>query len=121
MDNVKRYANESWVGSPRGGNYNDADDNLIKENRDKVEVLAEVSDPDQDYSYDDTAVCYLEGHGYFLVQAAGCSCDGPEDTWSVSQRFATKEEILAAIDAGEYTGCTIPDYAIEEIRQALTS
>jgi len=115
----KVYANDShWVGSPSGGS-GDADDQLIIANRDKVQILAEVSDPAQDYSYDDTAVCYLRGHGYFIIQASGCSCTGPSETWGVVKRFKTRKQVMKAIEDGEYQGYTLPEYAINDLRTQL--
>jgi hypothetical protein len=118
MSKEKVFATDSWVGSAQGGDGG-PDDSLLIQNRDQVEILAEVDDPNRDYEFDCMAVCYLKGHGYFIVQATGCSCPSPSETWTVVHRFRTKSQVMKAIEDGEYKGYTLPSYAILDLRREL--
>ena len=108
-----------WVGSGSCENAG-KDERLLIDNADKVEVLSEASDPNQDWSYDYTAICKLVGQGYFLVQTSGCSCPSPSETWSVVKRFKTKKQVLKAIEDGEYQGYTFPSYVVEDFKKDLS-
>lgn len=118
MAKVKVYAKDhSWVGSY--ATNVEADERLLCENRDKVEILAEVSDDSLSWEFDVLAVCFLRGHGYFICQASGCSCPSPSETWHVVHRFKTKRACLKAIEDGEYEGYTLPSYALADLRKEL--
>lgn len=119
MDKPKKnYASDhSWVGS-YSGNIGD-DERLLCDNASKVEILAEVSDPNQGWDFDVMAVCFLRGHGYFICQASGCSCPSPSETWGVVHRYKTKRAVMKAIEDGEYQGYTLPAYAVEDLRKEL--
>jgi hypothetical protein len=92
---------------------------LLSANRDKVEILAEVSDDSLSWEFDVMAVCYLRGHGYFICQATSCSCPSPSETWGVVKRFRTRKQVMKAIENGEYQGYTLPSYAIDDLRTQL--
>jgi hypothetical protein len=113
----KKYAKDhDWVGA---GGVSNTDEGLLSANRDKVEILAEVSDDNLSYEFDMMAICYLRGHGYFICQATGCSCPSPSETWGVVKRFRTRKQVMKAIEDGEYQGYTLPSYAVEDLRTQL--
>jgi len=117
----KKFAKDHyWVGDGGNGHSGtDSDEGLLIRNRDKVEIVAEASDQDLSYEFDELAVAYLKGYGYFICQATGCSCPSPSETWCVVKRFKTKKAVIKAIEDGEYQGYTLPDYAAEQLKADL--
>ena len=114
----KKFAKDhDWIGSY--ATSVGADEKILCDNRDKVQVLAEVDDPNQEWAFDVMAICYLRGQGYFICQASGCSCPSPSETWQVVKRFKTRKQVMKAIEDGEYQGYTLPSYAVEDLRTQL--
>ncbi len=58
------------------------DERHFVENHDRAETLAESSDPDASYDYDDYALALLDGR-YYVFNTSGCSCPSPEETWGL--------------------------------------
>jgi len=116
--NPRKLTDSDWVGAPECESRGTDEDLLIRR-RDEIEVLAEISDPDACYSYDELAVVRLPGEGYFLCQTSGCSCPSPSETWGVTGRFASVEEVVNAIKAGDYSGFTLDDWAVRGLLEDL--
>lgn len=71
------------------------EEKLLIDNRDKAELLVEVSDG-ANYEYDDWALIALNGL-YYVVNTSGCSCPDPADTWGVMSH-GDKEWIVAYLN-----------------------
>lgn len=79
-----------WVGHPECEDVGEKERILI-DNRDRLDFISGVSDPNADYSYDEYALVKLDGV-YFLCQTSGSSCPSPSETWSVFSS-GTLEEV----------------------------
>lgn len=88
---------DHWVANPACSEPSD-NDNLLIDNRDKVCLVAECSNANLSWEYDETAVVYLRDHGWFLLGTSGCSCPSPNETWG-AERFASKKALLKHIRA----------------------
>lgn len=73
------------------------DEQYFLENAGRASVVCESSDPEASYSYDDYALCELDGE-YFLFNTSGCSCPSPDETWVLVWRAQSKHAALAKID-----------------------
>ncbi len=80
---------------------------LLIDRRDDLELIAEIDDPNADYSYDSAAVVKL-GTDYYVVGTSGCSCPSPSETWGVYLGPVAKDEAVKYFAEGEYAGCTYP-------------
>ena len=96
-----------WVGHPRCERPGEKEHILI-DNRDKLDFISGVSDPDADYSYDEYAIVKLDGV-YFLCQTSGCSCPSPSETWYVYS-FGTLEEAVHPIVNGEIEDAWVQEW-----------
>jgi hypothetical protein len=80
-----------WVGHPGCESKGMHEAELIRR-RDEVEVIGEVQDVEANYSYDDYAICKLDGQ-YYLLETAGCSCPSPTETWGVNAGPCTLDQL----------------------------
>jgi hypothetical protein len=80
-----------WVAHPEGGKEHP----LVKR-RYEIEIIGGVEDKDASYSYDDFALCELDGQ-FYLLETSGCSCPSPSETWGIDIGPATLAEIKAAL------------------------
>jgi hypothetical protein len=72
-----------WIASPRGlSASSSAEERMLVEQRDKIEVIGWVTDAEACYSYDDYALIRL-GKVYYLLNTSGCSCPAPDETWGI--------------------------------------
>ena len=62
------------------------------ENRERAATIAESSDPNASYSYDDWALCELDGT-FYAFNTSGCSCPSPSETWSLAAS-GSRDEML---------------------------
>jgi hypothetical protein len=113
-----------WIAHPRCEHPGEVEKFLI-EHREDVEIIAQISDDDASYSYDDYAVIRVLITGrsaresFYLLNTSGCSCPDSRETWSVLRGptnlgvieavalddtyrvpFNQREAFLAAIKAG---------------------
>lgn len=79
---------------------------LVKRRYD-IEILGGITDDEASYSYDDWALCRLDG-AYYLLSTSGCSCPSPSETWRVEIGPATLAEVRKHVLDGDYTGYTLP-------------
>lgn len=68
-------------GSRDFGNLTD-DEKHFAANHARAVTIAESEDPHADYSYDDWALCELDGL-YYAFNTSGCSCPSPSETWEL--------------------------------------
>ena len=108
LDSSKQYYDQpyGWVAHPNASPVNEVEKFLV-ENRYKLNILGGVEDEEASYSYDDWALCELEGK-YYLLSTSGCSCPSPTETWRVEIGPATIPEIRAYVTSGAYDGYTLP-------------
>jgi hypothetical protein len=73
-------------------------------NKARATCILATEDPEACYSYDDWALCLLDGT-YYVFSTSGCSCPMPEETWRL-EFSGTKSEILEYMksDANGYAG-----------------
>lgn len=64
---------------------------LFMQNKDRATCLLLTEDPEACYSYDDYALCSLDGV-YYVFNTSGCSCPSPDETWRL-EAHGTKTEI----------------------------
>lgn len=119
-----RYGSDFWWVAHPDGQPTDPVSKMLVERRFDLEILGGVEDEEADYSYDEFALCELEGK-YYLLSTAGCSCPSPSETWVLEIGPATLDEIEQHITSGKYEGYTLPkkqeqDF-LELIRNAKTS
>lgn len=114
------YGGFSWVAHPDGlrsnynGNTKDTDtEAMLVSRRYDLEIIGGVSDEEASYSYDDWALCELDGR-YYLLSTSGCSCPSPEETWRLEIGPATLAEIRGHITDGKYAGYTLPARQMDE-------
>lgn len=95
-------AGPSWV-STRGRSTDNLtdDERFFCENSDRAVTLAESSDPDADYSYDDYALAELDGV-YYIFNTSGCSCPSPDETWELEFK-GNRDELLDRLVSGGLT------------------
>lgn len=65
----------------------------LVENADAVELLAESTDPDACYAYDDFALLKY-GETYYVINTCGCSCPDPSETWGIVFETADRAAIV---------------------------
>jgi hypothetical protein len=120
-----------WVGHPAssrpagstGDSAKDAYNALQNEfiaNRDKLEILGGVTDPNACYDYDEFAVVRYKRKLY-LLETSGCSCPSPSETWGIVHGPTTKTELVKSIKKGDYQGYTLPEWAEAELLAAIES
>lgn len=91
-----------WIRTPEPGAYlgygardfgtlTDAE-RMFVAGRDRAVTIAESEDPHADYSYDDWALCKLDGL-FYAFNTSGCSCPSPSETWTLV-KHGTLEEML---------------------------
>ncbi len=93
----------SWVVSSKSERWGarthdklDADEAFFVDNAERAVLIAESSDPNANYDYNDYALCELDGR-FWLFNTSGCSCPSPTETWCVSWIVPSKEEALAKL------------------------
>lgn len=101
------YGDFWWVAHPNGGK----NDPLVKR-RNEIEIIGGVQDADASYSYDDYALCELDGK-FYLFSTSGCSCPSPSETWQVDIGPATLDEIKAHVLSDN-----IDSWAVKKKQQA---
>lgn len=84
LDPKKSYWEQDfgWVGHPEATPPPGTEDELLVSRRFDIEIHGGVMDKDACYSYDDFALCELDGK-FYLLQTTGCSCPSPSETWRV--------------------------------------
>jgi hypothetical protein len=108
-----------WIAHPRC-NHPKAAERLLIENRDDIEVLAEIVDSDSSYSYDEMALVRLASTGaLYLLHTSGCSCPSPQETWSVTLEQTTTNAVREMIRSGRYPGATYPEKDVEAFKAQL--
>lgn len=82
-------AGPSWVVINEPSSYSGrsrhtltADELFFAENTERADTLAESSDPNASYDYDDYALAVLDGQ-YYVFNTSGCSCPSLDETWSM--------------------------------------
>lgn len=112
--NKEHYDQEfGWVAHEDGlSTYKSSEPiNLVEQvlvaRRYELEILGGVTDETASYSYDDWALCELDGE-YYLFSTSGCSCPSPNETWRVEIGPATLQEIRNHVISGHYDGHTLP-------------
>lgn len=106
-----------WVGHHDGGDDSFEAQHLIK-NRYDIEILGGIEDKDASYSYDEWALCKLDG-AFYLLSTSGCSCPSPSETWRVEIGPSTLSEIRAHVQGGHYEGYTVPKKQMNEFMELL--
>ncbi len=106
-----------WIANPRCESQGELERALIAR-REDVEVIAEIEDKDASYDYDDWALVLLDG-AYYLLNTSGCSCPSPSETWQVMKGPATLSEIRQEIEAGDYSGYSVPGRQMDEFLAAF--
>ena len=110
-------ADHDWVGHgacERPGQL----ESIMITNRDMVLVLAEISDDNACYDYDDFALC-LFGGGFYLLQTSGCSCPSPSETWRVDIGPCSLSDIRRYLTSGKYEGYTVPGRQLDQFMAAI--
>lgn len=103
-----------WVGAGESEAAGDGDvGQMLHERRYEIDIIGGVEDKEADYSYDDWALCELDGK-YYLLSTSGCSCPSPAETWRVEMGPCTLDEIKKRLLAGEYSGYTVPGKQMDE-------
>lgn len=106
---------DNWSSTTRNTTELRANHKFLVDNAERMWILAQVSDPNQDYSFDQMAIVQVDKK-IFLCQTTGCSCPSPWEVWFVhSGPFHNLRQVIAAIKAGEYAGCTLPQYEHEDL------
>lgn len=111
--------NYEWVGNDRCEDAGDLEKLIISRRADLV-IWAEISDDQADYSYDDWALVQLD-NDFYLLSTAGCSCPSPSETWGVNVGPSTLDDILNAIERGDYDGYTVPGRQKQEFLDAINA
>jgi hypothetical protein len=71
-----------WIGHPSCDARDGKLERLFIERRHDVRFVCGATDQNASYSYDETAVCALDGE-FYVAHTSGCSCPSPSETWSV--------------------------------------
>lgn len=58
------------------------DEKHFAANAERATTIAEAEDPHADYSYNDWALCELDGL-FYVFYTSGCSCPSPSETWEL--------------------------------------
>lgn len=95
-----------WVGHKNAINTSPMMKRLIKRRYD-IEIIGGVIDEEASYSYDEFALCELDG-AYYLLSTSGCSCPSADETWIIEIGPATLSQISEHIRGGHYDGYTLP-------------
>lgn len=80
-----------WIAHPDGV-YIGAEERVLIDNRNRIEVIGVVTDAEANWSFDDYALVLLDG-SYYLLNTSGCSCPLPEEEWRVVFGPSTLEEV----------------------------
>lgn len=119
--NKEHYDQEfGWVAHPDGayGCRIDGLDKQLVDHRYELDILGGVTDDEASYSYDNWALVRWKGDLY-LFRTSGCSCPSPTETWVVEIGPATKEEIKAKLQSGDYAGYTMPNRQMKDFMELL--
>lgn len=87
----------------------------IIDNWDRVTTLCESEDPHACYSFDDYALCELDGV-YYVINTAGCSCPSPAEEWEVLFS-GTKSEVEEYLSKDVTTGVEAHNEFLREIHK----
>jgi hypothetical protein len=91
-----------WVGHEDCDDPGEDEYHLIN-NHGRIFLLAEISDPENSYEFDQAAIVELDGI-YYLCQATGDSDELPESNWCVQEQNTDPIELMRVIWNGKYTG-----------------
>jgi len=118
----------NWVAHPEAlqnsGSYGARDDagneteQMLVKRRYDLEIVGGVQDKEASYSYDEWALCKLDGQ-YYLLSTSGCSCPSPSETWRLEIGPATLAQIDAHVRSGAYDGYTLPKKQEEDFLKLL--
>lgn len=92
-----------WIGYPNGEKGNEAVIEARKAGT--LYLIAFIEDADASYSFDELGIVRIGGK-YYVVQASGCSCPSPTETWVVVSEHGSVEDALLSVLNGEYRGYT---------------
>ncbi len=105
-----------WVGDPRTDSPS-AEERLLIDKQDSIVIWGYAEDVELSYEFDEMALVSLDGV-FYLVQANGCSCPSPAETWHV-EWSGDLDTLWRKVVKGEYTGYTLPFWAMNEITRAF--
>jgi hypothetical protein len=86
-----------WSSSGRTRGSLSGVERFFVDNIARAVTICESSDPDASYSYDDYALCELDG-AFYLFNTSGCSCPSPNETWCVQWVADSKSAVIERID-----------------------
>lgn len=108
-----------WVAHEDGGPFpEDSLGSKLVNRRYEIEILGGISDRDASYSYDDWALCRLDGDHYLLA-TSGCSCPSPSETWHVEIGPCSLSDIRDHVTGGHYAGYTVPKKQEDEFLELI--
>ncbi len=107
-----------WIGYPNGEKGNEP---LIKARMaGTAYLIAFIEDEDASYSFDELGIVFNTADSkFYVVQAAGCSCPSPTETWGIESVHETVEEALLSILNGEYQGYTYSQGELVSLMQQV--
>ena len=113
-----------WVGHPDAPYYpcdnpRSYIETMLVKRRYEIEIIGGVQDEEASYSYDDWALCKLDGQ-YYLLSTSGCSCPSPSETWRLEIGPATLGEIERHVRYGDYDGYTVPKRQEDDFLKLLS-